>query len=228
MIGATYSSLAKVGRWLGGAALLVSYYLLAYYSSTAEIHARMPALGLSVSALPALLFLLWLALRASRRALMLALWLVPVVLLLAYWPVLEHNFNWIYFIENIGTNVLLGFAFGHTLVGGRRPLISRLAEMMRGPLQPAVARYTRQATFAWTLFFVVMTLVSTVLFLLAPFMTWLLFANILNWPLVIGMFVAEYLVRLRLLPGEREHGIVDSMRAYWKSNCATADVSENP
>lgn len=229
MIRAAYNFLVKAGRWLGIAALLVGYSLLAYYSSTAEAHEHVPALGLSVSVFPALAFLFWLAWRAPHRASMLALCLVPVLLLTVYWPLLEQNFNWIYFIQNVGTNMLLGLAFGHTLVGGRRPLISRLAEIIRGPLPPAVARYTRQATLAWTLFFVVMALVSTVLFLLAPITTWSLFANILSWPLVGGMFIMEYLVRLRLLPEEREHGILDGVRAYWKSACATVSASsENP
>lgn len=225
MIRVAYNFLVRVIQWLGIAALLGGYSLLAYYSSTAEAHAHMPALGLSVSVFPALAFLFWLAWRASRRALMLALCLVPVLLLAVYWPALEQNFNWIYFIQNIGTNVLLGLAFGHTLVGGRKPLISRLAETVRGPLPPAVDRYTRQATLAWTLFFLVMAIVSTLLFLLTPIETWSLFANILNWPLVIGMFVAEYVVRLRLLPEEREHGFFDGVRAYWKNACTTVGAS---
>ncbi len=225
MIRVAYNFLARAIYWLGIAALLGGYSLLAYYSSTAEAHRHMPALGLSVSVFPALAFLFWLAWRASHRALMLTLWLVPVLLLAAYWPALERNFTWIYFIQNIGTNVLLGLAFGHTLVGGRKPLISRLAEIVRGPLPPTVARYTRQATLAWTLFFVVMVVVSTLLFWLTPIETWSLFANILSWPLVIGMFVVEYVVRLRLLPEEREHGIFDGVRAYWKSACATVGAS---
>ncbi len=107
--------------------------------------------------------------------------------------------------------------FGHTLGARHRPLISRLAESIRGPLPPAVARYTRQVTLAWTLFFAVMAMLSTLLFLFSPIEVWSLFANLLAWPLVIAMFVIEYLVRRRVLPDERQHGILDGMRAYLKT-----------
>ena len=49
--------------------------------------------------------------------------------------------------------------------------------MIHGAVTPAVARYTRQITLAWTLFFVAIAAVSTLLFATAPIVTWSTFAN---------------------------------------------------
>lgn len=212
-----YDLLAKIGRWVGISALLIGYSLLSYFSSTAQAGIAMPALSLSVAVFPTLAFLLWLAWHSPRPVSMLILCLVPIGLLFIFWSLLERNFSWVYLIQSVGTNILLALMFGHTLGVRHRPLISRLAESIRGPLPPAVARYTRQVTLAWTLFFAAMAMLSTLLFLFAPIEVWSLFANILAWPLVIVVFVVEYLVRRRVLPEERQHGILDGVRAYWKT-----------
>ena len=45
--------------------------------------------------------------------------------------------------------------FGRTLFGGRVPLCTHFARMVRGELDPRVEHYTRQVTLAWTVYFVV-------------------------------------------------------------------------
>jgi len=81
-------------------------------------------------------------------------------------------------------------------------------------LTPQHEIYARQVTVAWTLFFAVMVLISTVLFFLAPLATWSVFANFMIFPLVALMFLAEYLVRRRVLPNLPNSNILDAVRAF--------------
>ena len=48
----------------------------------------------------------------------------------------------------------------------------------------------------------------------APIAVWSVFANLLTWPLVGLMFLAEYLVRCRVLPPEDRGGIFAAIGAY--------------
>jgi uncharacterized membrane protein len=47
-------------------------------------------------------------------------------------------------------------------------------------------------TAAWVVFFLALAAASAVLALAAPFAWWSLFVNVLSWPLIGLMFVAEY------------------------------------
>lgn len=148
--------------------------------------------------------------------------------LAVYWGALQRNFSWVYFLQHVGTNVMLAAVFGTTLVRGRQPLVTKLAEVVhRGSLAPEVLRYTRQATLAWTLFFLAVSLVSGVLFCCASIATWSVFANFLTFPLILLMFAVEYAVRLRMLPNQEHHGIMEGVRAFWKKPAALPGVSSN-
>jgi uncharacterized membrane protein len=148
---------------------------------------------------------------------MLSLGAAMCVLLWGFWGTLERNIAWVYFIQHAGTNVMLAAVFGLTLVRGRQPLCTRLAEAVRGSVGPDVVRYTRQVTLAWTLFFVAISLVSMALFLSGSVGAWSVFANFLWLPLILLMFGAEYLVRLRRLPHLEHNGFMDGILAFWKT-----------
>jgi uncharacterized membrane protein len=77
------------------------------------------------------------------------------------------------------------------LATGRVPLCTRWATVVHGPLAPAVTRYTRSVTAAWTLFFALMTTGLIALFLLAPFPAWSAFANFCGFPLIVAMFLGS-------------------------------------
>jgi uncharacterized membrane protein len=145
-----------------------------------------------------------------------------------FWSALERNFDWLYFIQHAGTNLMLAAVFGVTLGAGRKPLCTGLAEVVHGSLADEVARYTRQVTLAWTLFFLVISLLSTLLFLFAPIEYWSIFANFLSFPLIVLMFAAEFWVRLRVLPHLEDHSIVDGIRAYWKAQPSTGSPPAAP
>lgn len=201
-------------RWTAIAAGVAGYPVLAYYSAATSAAVTFPSLGVAVSLAPSLAILLWLTWRSPRRLGMLLLCAGVGVLLWGFWEALERNFAWVYFIEHAGTNLMLAALFGRTLARGRQPLCTRFAETVRGRLAPEVARYTLEITLAWTLFFLVISLVSTVLFVFGSIDAWSVFANLLSLPLILLMFVAEHRVRRRALPHLEHHSIMDSIRAF--------------
>lgn len=208
------------GRAIRGfviAAGCIGYPLLAHYSATAPAAAAFPSLGVAVSLTPSLAILLWLTWRSSMRPALMLLCGAVGVLLWRFWGTLESNFSWVYFLQHAGTYLMLAAAFGVTLRTGRQAVCTRFAEMVHGDLAPEVVRYTRQVTLAWVIFFVAISLVSSMLFLFAPIGIWSVFANFLSFPLILLMFGVEYGVRLHKLPHQEKHSILDGMLAYWKA-----------
>jgi uncharacterized membrane protein len=139
-----------------------------------------------------------------------------IALIVTEWPLLKANFTWFYLLEHAGSNALLALLFGATLKADRVPLCTRLAQMVHGEALPAaVDRYTRRITVAWTLFFALSASASLLLYLLAPIEVWSTYANLLTAPLVALMFVAEYAVRVRVLPPSHHSTIAASVAAFW-------------
>jgi len=108
----------------------------------------------------------------------------------------------------------LAWMFGCTLLAGREPLVTRMARSVHGVLPAAIVAYTRNVTLAWTLFLSAMAVTSALLYLLAPLPVWWLFANVLFFPLVGLMFLAEYahrILRYRWFPHD---SIAQSIAAF--------------
>ena len=110
--------------------------------------------------------------------------------------------------------------FGLTLRRGHEPLITGMARRMHGEADDELAAYTRNVTIAWSVFFATQLMLSVTLFCFAPLVVWSFFVNILDIPLVVTMFAAEYAVRLRCLRHPPRHSLAmifnmvsDSMRA---------------
>lgn len=110
-------------------------------------------------------------------------------------------------------NVTLLWFFGRTLRPGCEPLITGFARRFHGTLPPEIARYTRHATVAWTVFFAAQLVISAVL-VAVSLEHWSLFVNVLAWPLVITMFVAEYVYRITRFRGFAHSSIWDGVRAF--------------
>ncbi len=150
-------------------------------------------------------------------------WL-PGAVLLVVWAGASHYLigihkaaawvDWLYLIQHVGINVVLGAVFGRSLFAGRRPLVTVFASHVHASMSPSLLSFTRRATLAWTLFFAVMAALSLLLFFLAPIEVWSAFANILTGPLVAAMFVAENEVRKRVLPRENQIGIIAALRGF--------------
>jgi len=201
----------RMVRWLGLAALLIGYPLLAHYTNES---AHSGNLGALVAIAPVLLIALVLAWRSAQRFIMLAALALSCVALWLGWSALERHFGLVYWLQNMALYVILFITFARTLIAGRQPLCTRLAEAIQAPLTPQYESYTRQVTLAWSLFFAAMALVSGLLFFLAPLATWSVFANFLTLPLVALMFIAEYGVRRVVLRGTAPMHILDAVRAY--------------
>lgn len=201
----------RILRWLGIATLVIGYPLLAHYTNESAQNGNLGAL---VAIAPVVLITLMLAWSSPQRFVMLGVLVLSGIALWAGWSALEHHFGLVYWLQNVGMQIILLMTFGRTLFAGRQPLCTRFAEAVHAPLTPQHEIYARQVTVAWTLFFALMGLTSTGLFFLAPLVTWSFFANFLMLPLVALMFIAEYLVRRRVLPEMRHTHILDAVRAY--------------
>ena len=218
-------SLVRAVRWIAIVAAAIAYPVLAHYSTATAAATTFPALGVAVSLAPSLAILLWLTWRSPMRPVMALLCALVGLLLWGFWSTLERNFSWVYFLQHAGTYAMLAAVFGATLSRGRQPLCTRFAEVVHGSLTPEEVRYSRQVTLAWALFLLAISLVSSALFFLASIEIWSVFANFLSFPLILLMFVVEYGVRRHKLPHQKQHSIMDGMRAYWKTPAARPGAS---
>jgi uncharacterized membrane protein len=114
-------------------------------------------------------------------------------------------------ITHWGIYFSLLLTFGLTLRPGHEALITTMARKMHGDgqggISPQLADYTRRVTLAWCCFFAVQLTLSVTLFCFAPLVAWSFFVNILDIPLVVAMFAAEYFVRLRCLDDPPRHSL---------------------
>jgi uncharacterized membrane protein len=101
--------------------------------------------------------------------------------------------------------LLLTFAL--TLRPAREPLITSMTRRLHGAIPDEIAVYTRRVTIAWCSFFAAQLATSITLFLFAPLVVWSFFVNILDIPLVVAMFSAEYIVRLHCLRNPPRHSL---------------------
>lgn len=122
-------------------------------------------------------------------------------------PALPHAFAYL--------TLLFGFAW--SLLAGQEAVLTRIATRIRGPLQPELRLYSRRVTFVWCIFFAAQLVGSFTLFIWAPAEVWSFFVNVLNLPLVLLMFGAEYLYRLIRFPEYRHDSFSDMMRVFTKA-----------
>jgi uncharacterized membrane protein len=178
-------------------------------------------------------------------------WLLVLVLLpalrqrnLSAWVALAVGLVGLYAITGSSAPLLLQFlppilmfgfmawVFGHTLRGGRTPLIESIIRALNGPedsLDADVLGYARRLTGVWTALFVLLEVINMVLALCAdpggllltfglqpvvtvPLSLWSLFANVLNYALVAALFVVEFLYRQRRFPQQPYRGLLDFTR----------------
>lgn len=206
--------LKQAVRWGGLLALGIGYALLSHRAAAST----MPDLqGALVALAPLLALGFVLAWRSQQRALMLALSLAACAVIYGLKNWLIAHYNWVFLLQHAGTYALLCAAFGKTLQRGGTPMISRFASIVHGSLTPALARYTRAATWSWTFYFGATAGLSLLLFWLAPAAVWSTFSNLLGMPLLGLMFVGEYAARCYALPASERAGPLAAIRAYHQS-----------
>jgi len=106
--------------------------------------------------------------------------------------------------------------FARTLVADKVPLVTRMAEITQGRLDDDVIRYTKSLTRVWALVFLGLAIESTLLAFFAPFEIWSLFTNIINYIIVALVFVADFLVRRRVLSSWRNQSFKQFMDSITK------------
>ena len=115
--------------------------------------------------------------------------------------------------------------FAATLLPGRTDVVTRVALRLNPRFHAGMGSYTRHVTMAWCGFFAGQVVVSALLLRFAPVDWWLLFVNGLNVPLVVLMFVAEYVVRRRRFPGTQSADIATMVRS-WRQSRAGAGMAD--
>ena len=110
-------------------------------------------------------------------------------------------------------NLTLLWFFARTLKRGGEALITGFARRFHGTLPLEIEAYTRHATVAWCVFFAAQLVISGIL-LCVSLEYWSAFINILAWPLVITMFVGEYVYRITRFRGFAHSSIWEGVRAF--------------
>lgn len=113
-------------------------------------------------------------------------------------------------------NLFLLWFFGRTLLKGREPLITQIANHINGPLEPEITVYTRQVTIAWCIFFTLEITTSLALYFFAPLSFWSLFVNVLDLPMLMLMFVAEHTYRRLRFPNHARTSMMRVIEVYSK------------
>jgi len=109
----------------------------------------------------------------------------------------------------LAINGALFWIFGATLISGKTPLVTRFASLMRDSMPPAVMVYTRRATLAWTIYFLMMFMTSLLLAIYAPVEVWSLFSNVISYLLLVLMFLAEYSIRRMLVHEHMDYSFIE-------------------
>jgi uncharacterized membrane protein len=232
--------------WLKGvgAVLLIAGYALASHFALILPNGRsiaaLLALGIPAGALAAVAFR-WLLPRVSRlmnnqqaaRLVAVLAATLPVALVLwAAWPLVVSNTEALYFVQHVGTNALLAWVFGQSLLPGSTPLIVTFARVVHPDLPIEMEAYARKVTAAWTLFFIATCALSAMLFWWAPLALWSTFAVLLQWPSVAAFFVGEYALRRYLFRGFAHASLRQGFDAYQahqqpgRANPATSAASK--
>jgi uncharacterized membrane protein len=195
--------------------LVVAYSGLSHYSNS---HAEARDLATILALAPMLslgLLLLW----RWRGALMTALAAAGIGLLCwQLWPLFTQNFSIVYLLQQLGFYGLMAATFGLSLLPGRVPLCTQLADKVHGPLGEPELRYTRQVTAAWSWFFIANIAVTVLLYTLAPLNVWSLFVNFFALPLIGLMFAVEYAIRRQVLKQVHTGSLMATLRVYFANS----------
>lgn len=203
-----------VRRWEvpATAALLVAWAGAAHLGSSGAGSADLNAAVALIPLLAAWAVLLW---QLRSRWFLAGGMAGALMLVFEFWSPLRQNVPLLYYLQHLGSHLALAAWFGRTLLGPGDALITSMARFLDGgSISARKQRYTRQVTMAWTAFFLVNALLSTLLFLAAPVAIWSVHANLLTGPLVAIMFLAEYLIRMRVLPAHERPSLAEVIRAY--------------
>jgi uncharacterized membrane protein len=204
-------------------AVLIGYEMAARW---AAVGGRGTILGAAIALGPAFAVLLFVAWR-SRRLVWFALatgMVAALAILLARRGV--GALTWLYPLPSVILYLALLWWFGRTLSPGREALVTGLARYVHGTLPPEMEAYTRRVTWAWCVFFAGMAFTSVTLFTLAPLEVWSLFANVCTTPLVVLMFIGEYIYRISRYRNFAHVSLLTTVRVFRERGRVTASTGQ--
>ena len=142
-----------------------------------------------------LTFSLWGAL-SQRRAWAWSLLTISSIVL--YWLTMHGNGLYVLYIPPIVIPLSMLLLFAGSLRPGSTPLISRVAESMRGEPLPDVLRvYTRQVTWLWCIVSGAMLASAVIATIWASAPVWSLIVNVIHYIVLGAVFALEFAYRRR-------------------------------
>lgn len=178
------------------------------------VSGRTEGLGPIFAFAPLLLIGAWLLLRHSRGGGFAVVIGTIIVIAILHARHGLPDFRMLYPMPHIAAHTLLLWIFGRSLRAGREPVVTLIARHVHGGyLPPDIELYTRRVTWAWCIYFAANAAISIVLFVFAPLSIWSWFANVLNVPLILLMFAAEYVYRVWRYPNFSHASFFTAIRA---------------
>ncbi len=216
--------MVQVWRAAAIASALTAYALLSHWLM---VHAANDPLTLALLFGPLILAVAGLS---WRRRDVLALSACAALLVLLVAVVLQggvQDAQRMYVLQHGGIHLALAWTFGLSLRAPHTPLITVIARGVHRRLgqtfSPTMAVYTRRLTRVWVGYFVGMTVLSVLLYALAPWPWWSLFCTVLTPLAVVAVFVGEYLWRYWMHPEFPRVSMRVAVDAYRRSR--TEEVS---
>jgi uncharacterized membrane protein len=212
--------------WLWTALILLACVAYQWLVHSAVMGGQTDSIRLALTLLPLLALAYWVMTRSRNKP----LWFLVLLAAGVVTYLLERQERWglaaAYGIPHAAIYLFLLWFFGHTLLPGNEPLVTRLARRVHGTLPPELEAYTRRVTLAWCVFFAAQMIISALLFEFASLNIWSLFISVLNFPLLVLMFVGEYVYRLARYRNFPHASIFEAIHVFSKdatrSNSAKA------
>lgn len=131
---------------------------------------------------------------AARRIAWLAAIMLLVAALTAVWQGYASAIA-LLLAPSVLANLAMFYVFGHTLLPGKEPLITRFRRLDIGHVEPKFIGYTRQLTMLWTFLFAAGTLASLAAAMSGNVELWSWIAFILLPALTVALFLGEHVYR---------------------------------
>jgi len=92
--------------------------------------------------------------------------------------------------------LLILYPFFRSILPGHTPLISRFYQLTETEEKPNAMEYTEKVTWVWLVLIILLFLNTLFLTFFSSLETWSLFTNFINYVLMLGLFIAEWLFRM--------------------------------
>jgi uncharacterized membrane protein len=190
------------------AAVIIAYTAVSQYSYSSP-DAKGLGAGLSVG--PVVAVGVALAWRWTPRFVAALITALTGALLYVCWPFLKAHYEWSDLVQQAGVYGMVAIGFGRSLLRGRIPTCTLLADQLHGPLEASETAYTRRATIVWFVFYTLLAAAIVVVFFTASTHVWSLFVNFGTFGLMGLLFAADHAIRRRVLPRRPGGGLVAAL-----------------